>query len=429
MTRRQTLRRKIASLLRHTGGNTLALVGMAMIPMVGTIGLGVDVAQWVVWKRQLHTAADLGALAGARALADGHPVKINVERSLAQNDLRAFDTDAIESAPTVGPFKDDDDKVRVVLSTSQPLPFSGMFLKASPKITVEAIAENAKTVPNCVITLDKSGTGVSITGSSTVDMNCGLASNSDFDATTSDYLKAGALSAVGTVTQGANITGDTKVNDGINEVSDPFASKLPMPNAQSSCSPNSYPLIKSSVTIGPTAGGTICYQGLQINDGVVTLRPGTYLIGASGISVSAKATLQGTGVTLIFTNTQTPFNSGKIGSFWANGSATINLSAPTSGTYAGVLMYQDPRTPAKNNGLKITGNSDSSFEGAIYAPTVEVTMIGNSDISGAAGIETPCFQIVALFATFTGNTSVSNNCPGGGGAAAFGGDGTIRLVS
>ena len=428
MTDRKSLRSRITSLLRHTGGNTLMLVGLAMVPLVGTVGIGIDVAQWVVWKRQLHTAADLGALAGARALADGQPVKVNVERSLAHNKLRKFSTLAIENAPTAGPFKDDPDKVRVVLSTTEPLPFSGWFLNAAPAIQVEAVAENAKTTPNCVITLDRTGTGVSITGSSTVNMNCGLSSNSNFDATSSDYIKAGALSAVGTVTTGGAITGDTKINDGITEVSDPFAGRLPVPNTQSSCSPNTYPLIKSDMTIGPVGGGIICYQGLQIQSGIVDLRPGTYFIGASGISVSAKATLRGSGVTLIFTNTESSFNSSKVGSFWAAGGATINLSAASSGTYAGVLMYVDPRTPAKNNTLQITGNSDSSLQGTIYAPSVEVRMIGNSEIDGSAGIDTPCMQIVALYATFTGNTSVTNECPSGSGASSFGGQGTVRLV-
>lgn len=431
MTRRKTgIASTFRSLLRETSGNALALVGLSLIPLVGTVGLGVDVAQWVVWKRQLHTAADLGALAGARALADGQPVKVNVTRSLAHNKLRNFKTVAIENAPTTGPFMGDADKVRVVLSTSQSLPFSSWFLKATPTIVVEAIAENAKTTPNCIITLDTASTGVNIAGSSYLDMNCGLFSNSDLDADTSDAVNAAALSAVGTVTTGTGVSGDTKINDGQAPVADPYASKIPTPNTQAGCTPNSYPLIQGNWTIDPAIHGT-CFQGLQIQKGTTTLKAGTYYIGSSGISIASGAGLTGVGVTIVFTNTDSTFNDKKIGTFSISGGATVKLTAPTTGTYAGIIVYQDPRTPAKNNTLKVTGNSNSYFEGTIYAPTVGVTFTGNSTVDSKGDTiyaDTRCMQVVSLTATFTGNTKVTNECPAGSGASAFGGAGTVRLV-
>ncbi|MDC0887311.1 pilus assembly protein TadG-related protein [Altererythrobacter sp.] len=416
-------RSRLAGLWADRSANALAIMGLSMVPLVGAVGVGVDVTQWILWKRELHTAADLGALAGARALADSQPVVQAVNSSLGFNDIRTFTTEAIENAPTSGPFAGDTDKVRVVLSTSKPLPFSGMFMASPATIRVEATAENGRTVPNCVITLDTAGTGVEIVGSASITMDCGLASNSNLSATSSDPIIAGALSAVGAISQGGNIDSDTAINEGVAPIADPFAGKLPTPDAQSSCAPNSWPLVKSDWTINPALHGN-CFEGLQINKGVtVTLMPGTYLIGEKGISVAGGATLKGAGVTLIFTSTASPFNSGKVGSFNAAGSSTIQLSAPTSGTYEGVLMYQDPRTPDDNkNWLKITGNSSSNFEGAIYAPSVGVKFTGNS------GMNTNCMQIAALYASFEGNTDVTNTCPSGAGAAAFGGGGTVRLV-
>nr|WP_137677352.1 pilus assembly protein TadG-related protein [Parerythrobacter lutipelagi] len=411
-------------LRRDAKGNTLAVFGLSLIPLIGAVGLGVDATQWILWKRQLHSAADLGALAGARALADGHTVNNAVRRSLAHNDLRNFTIKEINNAPTSGPHTGNDQAVQVVLTTQEKLPFSGLFMDAAPVIQISAIAENAVTVPNCVITLDTASTGIEIVGSSRVQMNCGLASNSNFDATTSDLIDAGALSAVGTVNTGGGITSDTKVNDGITSVADPYAGKLPTPNAQSSCSPNSWPLIKGNTTINPATGR--CFAGLQIQGGTTTLLPGTYLIGEKGISIAAGATLKGDGVTIIFTSTASTFNDRKIGTFSIAGGATVQLSAPTTGTYKGVIIYQDPRTPDKStNNLNVTGNSDSYFEGAIYAPSVGVKFTGNSDL----GMSAACMQIVAKYAFFEGNTDVTNNCPSGSGAAAYGGGGTVRLIA
>lgn len=425
------LRKAAAALWHDTTANALALVGLGIIPLVGAVGAGVDIAQWVLWKRELHTAADLGALAGARALADNQNVDVAVRRSLGHNNQRSFTIEAVENAPLSGPFTGQASKVRVVLSRSQALPFSGMFLTSATTVRVEATAENARTTPNCVITLDTADTGVTISGSSKVVMNCGLSSNSNLLASSSDTIQAGALSAVGTVTAGGTVTSTTKINNGVPAQADPYAGLLPVPNTRTSCNPNTWPNINSDTTINPATAN--CFHGLQIRGGVTTLMPGVYYIGEKGISVAAGATLRGSGVTIILTNNESTFNANKVGTLTINGGATVQLTAPTSGTYKGIIIYQDPRTPdANQNQLSVTGNSSSIFEGAIYAPSVGVTFTGNSSIDSAGNTvlaNTACMQIVSLRATFTGNTSVSNTCPGGSGASAFGGSGTVRLVN
>ncbi len=51
-----------------------------------------------------------------------------------------------------------------------------------------------------------------------------------------------------------------------------------------------------------------------------------------------------------------------------NGKATLNLTAPTSGTLAGVLIYQGRRSVNTNNVSKINGDAASKLQGAIYFP-------------------------------------------------------------
>ena len=58
------------------------------------------------------------------------------------------------------------------------------------------------------------------------------------------------------------------------------------------------------------------------------------------------------------------------------GTPTINLTAPgTSGTYPGVLFYQDP---ADASGPSFGGNSGSFYNGLLYFPSAQVTFYGNN---------------------------------------------------
>ena len=175
----------LRSLRKNVQGNVMTLMGLSMVPLVGTVGLAVDGAQWITWKRELRSAADAGAIAGANALKNGSDVDTAVRRVLAHNTQRSYTINAIETPPTVGKFAGDTSMVRVVLSTQQALPFSSMFLSTAPMISVEAVAQASNEVVNCMIALAPSGTALSITGSASITMNCGLASNSDMDATAS----------------------------------------------------------------------------------------------------------------------------------------------------------------------------------------------------------------------------------------------------
>jgi hypothetical protein len=61
--------------------------------------------------------------------------------------------------------------------------------------------------------------------------------------------------------------------------------------------------------------------------------------------------------------------------FNCQGNDNITLSAPTSGTYAGILFYQDP---ADTNGPSLDGNTGSFYTGVLYFPSSQVTFFGNS---------------------------------------------------
>ena len=89
-----------------------------------------------------------------------------------------------------------------------------------------------------------------------------------------------------------------------------------------------------------------------------------------------------------------------------NGGADVTLSAPSTGTYAGVLMFVDPDDPYQD--YTVNGNSGSHVNGAIYAANGHVRMNGTSTFGGG------CTQIVARTIEFSGNAGIGVDCTGAG---------------
>ena len=80
-------------------------------------------------------------------------------------------------------------------------------------------------------------------------------------------------------------------------------------------------------------------------------------------------------------------------------------TAPTTGTYAKMLLIQAP-SATQGNVSKINGNNGAKFDGAIYFPKGTLNFLGSSSAS------TKCAMIVAFHVDFGGNTDIQNNTTG-----------------
>jgi hypothetical protein len=193
---------------------------------------------------------------------------------------------------------------------------------------------------------------------------------------------------------------------------DPFAS-LPDPNISKGVKFNDKPQGKTTISPGT-------YTGMDIQ-GNVTMKPGVYYIDGGSFSVGSQANVSGDGVTIIMTSSSAGTDATTIASADMNGGATVNLTAPTSGTYAGVLFYQDRRA-LDSGSNKINGNSSSKLQGAIYFPSQQLWF------NGTTGMDIKCLQMVARRIDFNGNSVITNVCPVGSGANSFSGT-RIKLVA
>src|SRR3954471_11530074 len=60
----------LVRLARDSRGNTLAIVGAALVPLAGMIGSGVDMSRAYMAKTRLQSACDAAALAGRRVMTN-----------------------------------------------------------------------------------------------------------------------------------------------------------------------------------------------------------------------------------------------------------------------------------------------------------------------------------------------------------------------
>jgi hypothetical protein len=213
-------------------------------------------------------------------------------------------------------------------------------------------------------------TGVNVAGAIVVDSS----SASAFTAKGNSLITASTIQVVG----GASISGGAVVNPapatGVAAVADPLAG-LTAPAA----GPNPVPEIftSGSSTLGP---GTYSQISVSGNGTSLTLSPGFYIITGGGFSVSNAASVTGTGVVIF----NVADSSGAFGAVSLSSSGAINLSAPISGPYAGILIFQ-PGANART--ISLSASSAVGLNGTIYAPGALLSLSGSSTFANPAIVD------------------------------------------
>ena len=186
---------------------------------------------------------------------------------------------------------------------------------------------------------------------------------------------------------------------GVAAVADPLAS-LPLPaiptgltsygsksiggSTTTTIQPGIYTQISISGAAKVTlAAGTYVIQGGGLTasaSAVVTISSGTSIIlEGGGLSVSGNATVSGTNVTVF--NFGTGYNGttdgGTYGPITVNGSGKVSLTAPSSGTYTGILIFQGR---SNTNALTFSGAAMQGVGGVIYAPAAPLVETGSAQV-------------------------------------------------
>jgi Flp pilus assembly protein TadG len=395
-------------------GNAILIAGAALPMLVGAAGLATDTVQWVLWKRELQRAADSAALAGVFAKAQNvETVSSAVTADLAKNNNHTG-VSLLSGYPVItypGNTATFSNAVNVELRIRKTLGFSSLFLSTAPTITATARAAMVPGLRPCAIGLSTTDPSVVIGGSSSTNLGCPVMANSTACPAVTTNGSAYSFSSPTVAGVGclpSAITGVTTLLPHYLPQPDPFAG-LYSTDVPAGCPKNN--LNQNTYTTGTGQSRVthlysyqshgVCYGGqnaFKFTGGTYYMDAGTYYIDSADFDTTGGTILYGTGVTIILTGT-TP------GSIKMAGNATLQLSAPTTGAYAKMLFIQSP-TALTNNANTISGDSNSSFDGAFYVPKGQVSFTGSS------GATTKCAMVIGWTLQFTGNTNLQNSTTG-----------------
>ncbi len=397
-------------------GGMALIIGLTLPILVGMLGIGVDVTNWYLAKRQVQTAVDASAMSGALTFSytdDSNEAQLAAEDSAGRNNfvVGAGRVLTINMPPSSGAYAGDANAVEVIASEMQTLYLAAVVWDFDVAVRARSVATMTP-VPgeHCVLGLDEAMAGaVEFTGTADVDMGCGVASNSHDDEAISIWgnaeLESTPVSAVGDIVIGGSSVLDTDapLRSFQTPFDDPYGPEgmnLTAPAYAPPC-PN-LPPINSDTTLDPG-----CYRGITVGAGAtVTFNPGIYIIDRDDFRAEGGSTLIGDGVMFYLTGTGPNY-----ATVTFTGGTIADLSAPTSGPYEGILFYQDPNAPSSPGGSAILntnqflGGSQMELTGALYFPSQEVVFTGGSVVAGT------CLQIVARKVTFTGTGVLGNDCP------------------
>lgn len=354
--------------LHDDSGQALVFTAVCMTCLFGMIAFAADVGVMLRDRRLLQVAADAAAVAGASELSYGGATSAAKSASATNGFTDGSNgvTVTVSTPPATGTHTGCTGCVEVVVTKAQPTLFMKFFSFNSINVKARAVATNAGIAQGCVIVTSKNASpAMTMQGSFDVSTpSCGIVVNSNASGAL-NFTGAGGTLTAGSVGVAGTATGQTGDSTpapvtGIVPVSDPMQS-LPAPTYNTNPS-NTCTSLPATSTLGPaTSGGTVCYNGSGSKNTIalsnVTLNPGVYVMNGN---VTFSGSVTGSGVTLYLL----------AGLDASNG--TLNLVAPTTGTYAGDLLFA-----ARTDTSALTfdkGNASGVLKGIIYAPAAPMIL-------------------------------------------------------
>jgi len=398
----------IKRFIKDEGAGTLVMTAILFPMILGFGGLGLDVTDWYMQKRDVQNLADMAAIEAVHTgnYYSGSSLKDKVSTFLTHYGMDAkTDTLTFNSPPASGDYAGKNGFMEVILSRQVRMDFLSIFYGLSGNnltvnVAARAVAGTLIIGPQCIVALDKTADrALEFSGTAEVVAECGVASNSTSGQSIyvggNASLTADPAMAVGdiVVSGSGTLVTNSPLQTFAQPTKDPYAN-LPIPPI-SACDVTGSTTVNDNQVMTP---GRYCGD-ITVKGSNVTFAPGTYVIDGGDFTANAGSQFAGDGVTFILTG-DTPSD---VGSVNINGGSTADLTAPTSGTYEGILMYQDPKADYRTNPAKFLGGADLQYDGVIYMPSSDITFSG-----GASG-DPSCMQIFGATVTFTGSSHVGND--------------------
>lgn len=370
--------------LRDDAGQMLVLFTLMLSVLIFSVGIAFDLGTLFVARRTLQEAADAAAFGGAIVLYKGGTGSQAEAAATTDFEFNGYSTTdplitfTVHSPPASGrPHAGDPAYVDVTITQRVRTP----LLPAEGGLSSVAVRSTAGSVRTpsgyALMALDGSAASslyLNTTGAVTVN-------NADVQVDSSSATAA--VRAAGSFVLGSGVqafdvggqTGFTNMQTGQLPVPNPLSGYL-RPST-SGLTDHGTVVVHSTTTLDPGI-----YKNVNINCSsacTVTFDPGMYILLGSGISALGSAALTGTGVTFFNTLQNYPTETGSCGPISLATSSNLTISAPTTGYYAGMLLFQDPSC-AQTLSINANGAINSS-NGSIYAPTATVQIAGSNTLT------------------------------------------------
>jgi Putative Flp pilus-assembly TadE/G-like len=420
-------------------GATAMIIAVSLPILLAITGLGIDAGWWYAIRRQNQSAADAAALSAAYEVAAGL-------RSVADNLTPAAATAAAangwveDASPPPGltpiavtyPCCADTfaaGSVEVLLQQPQAGWFANFASLAGVTIANRAVAMVNKLPPGCVLALNQTAAdAINLIDSPTLDApDCTVVSDSA--ASSAIHLSSSAsIIAATVVTRGQwSLTGTAYTlslsypgQTGANLVPDPYAGTLTHVNfltdglsTAGKCGSTKANGLTNYANPGGYEPGCIIAGGLDLTGRTIDLAPGTYWL-AGNLVVGSSATLEcttcgngGAGVTIILT---APPAGGTVGTATLGSDANLDLNAPATGPFAGMVVIQDANgLPAGDalpdpDNFNVSASATETLTGLVYFPGAAVTFQGAPAASGPQ-----CLVLVADTIRLRGNPRLATS--------------------
>jgi Flp pilus assembly protein TadG len=371
-------------------GTVTAMTAVLLPVTIGVMALTLDGGMLFLMRRQAQSTADAASLAGAYALYTGS--NFSTAQSYAVT-IAGKNGITITSANVTEPQTGE---VSVSATATQPKCFSAIWGSGNMSATASAVSSGGANTytPAAILVLASTGSSVMLSGTTQITASNGsvivdstsssaILSSGSCSITTPTLDLCGNITYSGTSPNKATVTNYSQPN-----TPDPLAS-IPAPSSSGMTVQSSSAIALSGSTSRTLSPGVYTGGIVMSGSSSITLSAGMYYINGGGISMSGSSSITGSGVFI--------YNTGG-GAISMSGTGTISLSPMTSGTYAGITIFQDRSNTA---GAALSGGSNLSNTGTFYFPSATVALSGSSSV-GVVGS-----QLIVNELTFSGSGGVS----------------------
>jgi Flp pilus assembly protein TadG len=448
---------QLKTVLKSEDGSVFVLTAIGMVVIIGFAGLAIDVGNLRMSKRHLQSAADAAALAAAlevyscKGTANCSAMQAATKTSFAENGFTSLTlnsnctgsagsgvTITVDNPPCAQGAGDPNSGKSGYVEVLASRTVQTYFVRALGfnNVPISARAEAKSTPnPNCVYSLDTSGgNAITVDLLASITSACGIVDESSaWNALSCNLIAsitAPQIDVVGGV-EGFLCLPSTTPKTGVPMPvpADPL-SGLPKPTVPACGTSAGSPFHGSSSPVTILGAATL-YPDNAYCGGItilptanVTFMPGTYVLKSGGLlglqgglTISLLANVAGTGVTF--------YNLGPLGGITMLAPAVtlggVSLVAPTSGTYACILFFQDPQN---TTGATIVGSADwnTVLEGAYYFPNANVLFAASLPVHYNTLVAKDIEFLALSFgkSSFSNDYStISNGCPIAGGGSVL----------